>query len=307
VDFGDLAGLGDGGPELPPADDFDVPIPDFEENPLQAPWEAEAPSTPIKELPKAPEVAKGKRKRIIFDTRTELSGKSMEKLVNDPSPLFRELKVAPATREEIDLRRRELEVGLTGMFDDPVSIPDLPPRLAALLRAHARAQPGLEGQPQEPLSIEQARGADFEEAPEPAWTGGEAFDVPAFEPADEEAVAGSERKQRRATGRGDGEAGAEALSEELAPLDMSGAEGRGFTITRRTKEMHDFLAERFKRAGGPKPALVFQHLFNTREKAALAFFELLNIKSKGCVDVKQEAPYGDITISKTKDFQKLTA
>lgn len=43
---------------------------------------------------------------ILVDKRTELNGKAMEKLVNDPSPLYRDIRVAPGTREQIDARRK---------------------------------------------------------------------------------------------------------------------------------------------------------------------------------------------------------
>ena len=46
---------------------------------------------------------------------------------------------------------------------------------------------------------------------------------------------------------------------------------------------------------------------HNRRTAAAAFFEVLVLKSRGAIDVKQAVPYKDITISKTPQFEAIAA
>jgi len=80
----------------------------------------------------------------------------------------------------------------------------------------------------------------------------------------------------------------------------------GLRITKRTAAMHEFLAKRFT---PEHPALSFFEMMVRKKKrtVAVGFFELLNIRSKNCVNMEQEQPYGDIIVTQTENFARLTA
>lgn len=69
-------------------------------------------------------------------------------------------------------------------------------------------------------------------------------------------------------------------------------------ITERTLNVYSLFNESFK----TKDTLSFDDLLQGRKKgtAAKCFYELLMLKSKDLIDVKQEEPFGDITITKTE-------
>jgi len=81
-----------------------------------------------------------------------------------------------------------------------------------------------------------------------------------------------------------------------------------FRPTKNTKAMFAFLARKFEEApASSKGSLSFNTLFSGRSAhaAAVGFFELLSLKSKNGVDLKQKEAYGDIFVKKAKEFDHL--
>ena len=69
------------------------------------------------------------------------------------------------------------------------------------------------------------------------------------------------------------------------------------SISKRTSVMQKFLEKSFKES----EELSYQKLVENRKRSTVAqtFFELLVLKSRNIVDLKQEQPYGEILITKT--------
>eukprot|EP01126_Amoeba_proteus_P067293 TRINITY_DN9902_c0_g1_i2.p1 TRINITY_DN9902_c0_g1~~TRINITY_DN9902_c0_g1_i2.p1 ORF type:complete len:203 (-),score=70.75 TRINITY_DN9902_c0_g1_i2:59-613(-) len=85
-------------------------------------------------------------------------------------------------------------------------------------------------------------------------------------------------------------------------------ESRGnqtFVITKRTAAMHEFIKKRLTTT--KEEELKFGSILEgkKRKTVAIAFFELLGIKSKNCINLVQEKPYGEILVSATEYFDKL--
>lgn len=64
--------------------------------------------------------------------------------------------------------------------------------------------------------------------------------------------------------------------------------------------MQKFLEKSFKES----EELSYQKLVENRKRSTVAqtFFELLVLKSRNIIDLKQEQPYGEILITKTENF-----
>lgn len=77
----------------------------------------------------------------------------------------------------------------------------------------------------------------------------------------------------------------------------------GEGLTERTKKMHKFLTNNFRE----KEELNYLQMISGKNRKTVVgtFFELLVLKSRGIVDLKQSAPYGDILISKTDTFDQV--
>jgi hypothetical protein len=74
------------------------------------------------------------------------------------------------------------------------------------------------------------------------------------------------------------------------------------SVSRRTEFMRSYLKQTM--AGEEQS---FNALFKglKKKRVAQSFFELLVLKSKDYIDLKQSQPYGDITIKKTEKFETL--
>lgn len=84
-------------------------------------------------------------------------------------------------------------------------------------------------------------------------------------------------------------------SQSRTRIGTTGGE-TSFVITQRTAKMHKFLGAKFE----TQDPLSFETLFAGKSKrtVAIGFFEILNIKSKNCIDLHQSKAYADITLKK---------
>mmetsp|Transcript_638 Transcript_638/g.2253 ORF Transcript_638/g.2253 Transcript_638/m.2253 type:complete len:514 (-) Transcript_638:125-1666(-) len=71
------------------------------------------------------------------------------------------------------------------------------------------------------------------------------------------------------------------------------------SVTKRTLTMHKFLTKNF----ASQESLSYFELVKNKKRstAAQMFFELLVLKTRDCVDVAQETPYGDIKVTKNQE------
>lgn len=94
---------------------------------------------------------------------------------------------------------------------------------------------------------------------------------------------------------------------DLSNVGGSDSSAGAFVVTKRTKNMHSYLEKQFdsKQSDTLSFAELFPKQTKSRNTVAIAFFEILGIKSKRCIDVKQSVAYGDIEVSKTDEFSNL--
>jgi cohesin complex subunit SCC1 len=261
---------------------------------LQAPEEEVELAIP--DLPQRAPAAqvRGPRQRYVVDRSTELTNASIEKNINDPSSLLRKLQRAPHTQELLDLAKAPKD-----LFVQP-AMPGLSPELMNMMRITMKPAGEIE---LPALSIETSELEGRRESEAEIERGASPYRVELDYgmpfPEEEEGLPLEDRT---------GVSKPEPSEQEEVPAEEIPSAERKVVITKRTSAMHEFLSRKFTEAG-VKTALSFNSLFETKSRhaAAIAFFELLNIKSKDCIDVKQKEPYGDLLIKKTAGFNALTA
>jgi len=299
-----------------PDEDVEAPLvePGFEyQDLLGEGWAAEEPvELAIPDLPERAPAPRGvaRRRRGIGDRVNELTDQAIFKFIKDPTPLLRNVRGAPASRKELEQSQLNLTEGQLGIFNVP-NMSGIAPELVTVMRQTLKAATevdiqlsietsGVEDRSQAEErtlrreSVEQMRGHEGGEEFYHDYGGGDMFPDETPELPLPAPTAVEEREEREE-------------SEEKEVVHRV-TERRGPTITKNTKGMHDFLAKKFSEAG-PRGSLSFQNLFagKSAHAAAIGFFELLNIKSKNCVELKQTQAYGDIMIRKTNAFNALTA
>eukprot|EP01125_Pyxidicula_operculata_P020867 TRINITY_DN7840_c0_g1_i1.p1 TRINITY_DN7840_c0_g1~~TRINITY_DN7840_c0_g1_i1.p1 ORF type:complete len:512 (-),score=112.76 TRINITY_DN7840_c0_g1_i1:91-1626(-) len=258
------------------------------------------------QLPPAAQMLRKKKYKV--DRRTQLSEALIKKTIVDPSPLLRRLDRAPPTRELMEIRSRQLESGFVGLFERPMD-ERISPILQKLIQRtmHPKDHIDLpEGQVLDDESLpEEQRDRQGAEAEENVIQnlGQEEYENPPpeinVEPIgitfeDEQSInQTAERSTRRSTARTEEE---EEEPEQQQPR---------FNITSRTAAMHQVLTKRF----GEGTLLTFSEVFANKKRRAVAvgFFEILNIRAKGCIQVSQQEPYGEIMMTKTASYDSLTS
>lgn len=103
-----------------------------------------------------------------------------------------------------------------------------------------------------------------------------------------------------------GDMGDEDLAQEEHRRHVPAPIAAHKSVTKRTLTMHKFLTKNFEQ----KEKLQYFDLVKNKKRstAAQMFFELLVLKTRDCVDVTQDSPYGDITITKNAEhFDNLVA
>jgi len=248
------------------------------------------PELAIDDLGVWPESAPSRTKKLDVDRRTQLSGNVMKKTIDDPSSLLRKLERAPPTRELMAIRQREMDFGSRGLFEVP-NDDTLPEPLRALIQRtmHSKKE----------LALPTGAGALID----PGRAGPlDLPDQPRYEPDREEEYQLPYRTED-ITGE---TTGGDTTGIPITRDDQDYDRPQGLRITQRTAAMHTFLEKRFTAS---VPQLSFNSLFENKKKrtVAVGFFELLNIRSKNCINMSQAVSYGDIVITKTEHFSKLTS
>jgi len=291
------------GPEIPPEEEAGFEYQDMVAQGWEGLQTEVEPQLEMPDLPQRAPVARGvrgPRRRYVVDRSTELTNASIEKNINDPSSLLRNLERAPHTRELLELAKTEKDSG-KGLFDTP-AFAGLAPELVSMMRITMKPAGEIE-LPQ--VSIEtselERRGSEGEVERGGGGGGGSPLRIePEYAMPFPEEEEGLPLEEGSLVSKADQ---SEEVQQEAVP-----AGERKVIITKRTSAMHEFLSRKFTDVGA-KANLSFNNLFQnkSRHAAAIAFFELLNIKSKNCIDIKQKEPYGDLQIKKTAGFNALTA
>jgi len=272
-------------PILPP-----IPIPESSSSPSISEKELA-----IEQMPElTPAAQRLRNKRYKVDKRTELSEAVMSKTIKDTSSLLRRLERAPPTRELMRLRQIEIEAGPLSFFKTP-NDPFLAPELSKLIERTMCRRDQLDLPPVEESSsdIETRRKEQREPEeyiPPVSITeppiGEESFPEIPLAPSTT-IETGEETKVTTKEG--------EEEEEEV----------KGLVITHRTAAVHQFLTKNFDESGNVP--LSFLGLIKDKRLStvAITFFELLNIRSKNCINCQQDQFYGDIIISKTEYFDRI--
>jgi len=261
-------------------------VPAVKETETSTTSDLEAKELVIPKVGDLPEQAPSRTKKLEIDRRTELNPKEMKRTINDPSSLLRKLERAPPTRELMAARQREIDGGAEAIFTMPMD-DMLPEPLRELIQRtmHARKEltiPGVTAIPDEDALYRRLDSGLYQDQ----------YAVP--------------------TGPEDDLVSSVAPSTEVTPetsltvdtfpgLGLPGeidVRPPGLRITKRTAAMHEFVAKRFT---PDVPRLSFFEMMARKKKriVAVAFFELLNIRSKNCINMEQEQPYEDIIITQT--------
>jgi chromatin segregation and condensation protein Rec8/ScpA/Scc1 (kleisin family) len=94
-----------------------------------------------------------------------------------------------------------------------------------------------------------------------------------------------------------------ATPAELAAPEEPEIRREGPEYSDRTRKMHNFLQKNF---GDRVEELSYLSMVENKKRHVVVgtFFELLVLKSTNVVQVKQDKPYGDIIVSKGKNFNQ---
>eukprot|EP01107_Rhizomastix_libera_P002502 TRINITY_DN14367_c0_g1_i1.p1 TRINITY_DN14367_c0_g1~~TRINITY_DN14367_c0_g1_i1.p1 ORF type:complete len:550 (+),score=172.17 TRINITY_DN14367_c0_g1_i1:112-1761(+) len=262
----------------------------------------EAEAAPLYEIAEVaePEVAPGrKRKPITVDEAVIIPGEEMKKNLADTAPLQREPMTAPPSKRAMTKLEKEIK-GIQSAFSLP-NVEGLAPELAALF---ATAIAAAQSHPHP----EEAEKAAEEEAlppliPQESYREGVSYDMPeTFEPdyttaPEPELHMEVEREKSREE---IGEIGEKESEQKNISAEGSFVSGETWSV--RSARMLAFL-----RKVMTSRTITYRTLVEgkTRHIVAGTFFELLALKGKGVVELKQDTPYGEIEIAKTEKFDAL--
>jgi hypothetical protein len=229
-----------------------------------------------------PEQRRGvKRKFVAIDRRTQLSSEAMKRRIDDPSDTLRELEIAPVNKKQMLRKEREI-AGPEELFLRP-NDDDLPAFLRdAFTRNMKTDKPDLP-------ELGEDAGSDIarREDEEPMDQDFGDFGVPAeFEERRSPAPREEEHYEEPYE-----DIGTQQRIEEEVQDNIS------TSVSLKTRKMQAFLEQSFSTDAD----LNFNQMFANKQRrtVASAFFELLVLKSKGYIDINQQEPYGDITVTKS--------
>eukprot|EP01104_Vermistella_antarctica_P018220 TRINITY_DN6676_c0_g1_i1.p1 TRINITY_DN6676_c0_g1~~TRINITY_DN6676_c0_g1_i1.p1 ORF type:complete len:543 (-),score=154.26 TRINITY_DN6676_c0_g1_i1:1836-3464(-) len=237
------------------------------------------------------------QKRLRVDASTVIHAKQYKEILGDASDLIRPDAYAPDT--EARLKRARLAVASAGDLLESVTLVELemPPRLMQLLQRNMTTAVIEE----EVVEEEQPQ---FDMGPNTTFDGdipmGD-FEAPSFD--DPSLSVSSPHKDA-------------AIQDDFDPLESTAIPAASNStdegeqeptyvaydsFSERTRKMHNYLKEVFP---SDTESISYNGLVEGKKKrtAATTFFEVLVLKSSGFIDIEQEEPYGEISISKTVHF-----
>jgi len=226
------------------------------------------------------EQKKTRKRKTPMDVTTFITSTNIKKQLEDTSDIVRDIIPAPPTKKLMGQRSKELR-GPEFILRNPI-IEGLAPELAQLFTRNMTTEvPQLIPETTE----EQERFA-------PPSPGGE-YEPPFINVGDDFAPP--------SPGPSTFEPSGDVSSQ--TPVTVQREEVIGEGLTDRTKKMHGFLNNSFKE----KNELGYLSMVSGKPRKTVVgtFFEILVLKSRNIIDVKQSTPYGDILITKTDAFSKI--
>ncbi|PRP85184.1 double-strand-break repair protein [Planoprotostelium fungivorum] len=240
----------------------------------------DSPGAPIIRQPRAP------KRGIAVDRTTFIDRGAFKSQLDDTSDLVRDIVPTPPNKKAMLHREREI-AGADSVYNRP-AVAGLAPALQNLFKNVARD--GL------PFRIdvtesrpERARGQE-EDAME---TDLGQYDAP---PIDDEPNYGGEAAYEPEPSQ------AEPASQIEQEQEGSAASLDPTTWSERTIKMHNYLGTLFN----DSDELKYLKMVENKPKRVVigTFFEILVLKTKDVIDVRQDQPYKDITITKTANFDQ---
>jgi len=215
---------------------------------------------------------------VEVDSETRLKGPDIKQFIDDTQPLLRERHIAPISREAIQRRQRE-SAGLDPRFAQPATF-GLALELVEMF-SNTVAMPLK----QKPVKGPKTPKPQQDVLPPPILTPPPV--LPPERPPEDfhfdpqlEPIEVSVREEREKEGL------------ELVPVT---------SVSARTIKILQFLHGKLV---PPTAYLIFRELVQGKRRKTVAgtFFELLVLKSKDRIQVEQSEPFGDIIITKGKNF-----
>lgn len=229
-----------------------------------------------------PDIPRPKRKHpTLFDPETQLSSEFIQRRLNNPEMLMRELHDPPSTKRAFIQYERET-ISSDELLHMP-SIDNLPDILAKSLQNRMQYQRLDE-------SIDIARGEQYSESIEEVSMASldhgarisEVSDIPVDEFIPELPEIREEEE--------------EEVSYEYAPtLRPSEVDETVTQLSERSQRMHVYLQKNVNE----ERKLNFDEHFEGKKKrtVAISFWTLLELKSKNYIDLEQDRPYGNIVVT----------
>jgi len=218
--------------------------------------------------------------RTVIDESLILSREQIKENLRSTADIVRAIEPAPATKKAIKRKEREM-AGTSALFHAPIMEGLAPELLHLFTRNMVTAEPVLEPRPiLEPTTPPTSPPIFFDEPP---ITGGEDIVEPGIGEVTEPPL----------------------ISEKEIFTPTPGKEPTIESWSERTRKMHKFLDKTFYEERVDQ-LHYFDMIQDKRRKVVVGtFFELLVLKSRGIIDVHQEAPYSDIIITKTEEFDRV--
>eukprot|EP00005_Dracoamoeba_jomungandri_P009776 CAMPEP_0174274052 /NCGR_PEP_ID=MMETSP0439-20130205/56771_1 /TAXON_ID=0 /ORGANISM="Stereomyxa ramosa, Strain Chinc5" /LENGTH=519 /DNA_ID=CAMNT_0015365609 /DNA_START=12 /DNA_END=1571 /DNA_ORIENTATION=- len=250
------------------------------------------PPSPEKEEPRA---KRQKFKRVDKDTRTKLSATKIKKQLRNATDILRDVDPAPATKEAMEKEQRKL-YGASYFFENPNSsgkcnAPEIHDLFARNMKVRKFSEIYEEGEEPEEGDEKRLR-MDSEfmppEVPE--------FEDVTFDHGGDDSILQQGGMFPPDISRDEEDATQRRL--EAQKLDLL-SDSKNFQL------MMKYLKKQFGEAEHEgRSELSFSELVEGRKKRVVAgtFFEMLVLKTKNRINLEQDVPYGDITITKMPAF-----
>lgn len=228
--------------------------------------------------------------------------RTIKRQLEDTSSLVREVKSAPPSKKA--MKRREKEItGAESLLSMPMAIEGLAPQLANLFTRNLSMKfPYLHKAPEEEEAEEALKPkkklkSDEEEEEEEREETHIGEEQQPMEFGAEYEISQPQSPERFTQEEIATPAGLTAEPEEPEVR----AEGPEYSD--RTRKMHTFLQKNF---GDRVEELSYLEMVAGKKRHVVVgtFFELLVLKSTKVVNVKQEKPYGDILVTKGRNFNQ---
>eukprot|EP01114_Cavostelium_apophysatum_P022836 TRINITY_DN8400_c0_g1_i4.p1 TRINITY_DN8400_c0_g1~~TRINITY_DN8400_c0_g1_i4.p1 ORF type:complete len:320 (+),score=92.53 TRINITY_DN8400_c0_g1_i4:419-1378(+) len=236
-----------------------------------------------------------KKRPPPVDSSTYLDAETIRKGLSDTSDIVRDIVPAPASKKAMVRKEKEI-AGIEVILRAPI-MEGLAPELLNLFSRNM-------------VSVEApVEAAKVREEYEPATPGKPTGDVDDYPQPEEPYYPEMNVPEMEYTG-GVPEAGEPEIGYPTGETTEGDVAATSPTegLSDQTRRMHKFLKTRFTEAQEKENLSYLEMIEGRRRKTVVGtFFELLVLKTTNYINLKQEEPYGDITISKTAQFDVLVS